>query len=157
MAEFLIFNKINYLDLPSKSNPGMTGYEYAHFKIDTNIAYTINQKIKSKDVLTKKYMVRFQPGDPNGEVHEDGFWTDGTRKGFGAKKGLALVCIPGMKVKDIKLYLRSLEDKTDPNKPVLLKRSQYQVDLTKVILENDKLIVTKLADLHLKDKAIQIG
>ena len=142
------------MDLPSKSNPSMTGYERNQLLIEQDDTLTLVQKIKKKDLLTLKYSARYQPGDPTGEVHEDGFWTDGKRKGFGASKGLALICITGTAVKDIEPYFRPLEDNTDPEKPVLLKRRQYQVDLSQIILDaQDRLIVSMLADVHFKDKA----
>ena len=142
------------MDLPSKSNPSMTGYERNQLLIEQDDTLTLVQKIKKKDLLTLKYSARYQPGDPTGEVHEDGFWTDGKRKGFGASKGLALICITGMAVKDIELYLRPYEDNTDPENLILLKRRQYQVDLSQIILDaQDRLIVSMLADVHFKDKA----
>ena len=154
MAEFLILTKDHWMDLPSKSNTSLTGYERNQLLIEQDDTLTLAQKIKKKDLLTLKYSTRYQPGDPTGEVHGDGFWTDGKRKGFGASKGLALICITGTAVKDIEPYLRPLEDNTDPEKPVLLKRRQYQVDLSQVTLDAQKrLFVLALADVRFKDKA----
>ncbi len=153
MAEFLILTKDHWMDLPSKSNPSMTGYERNQLLIEQDDTLTLAQKIKKKDLLTLKYSTRYQPGDPTGEIHGDGFWTDGKRKGFGASKGLALICITGMAVKDIEPYLRPLEDNTDPENPIFLKRRQYQVDLSQIILDVQKrLIVSALVDVHFKDK-----
>ena len=63
MAEFLIYNKTHWMELPSKSNPSMTGYERNHFVIDNNDSLDTSQKIKSKDLLTRKYNARHQVGD----------------------------------------------------------------------------------------------
>ncbi len=154
MAEFLILTKEHWMDLPSKSNPSMTGYERNQLLIEQDDTLTSVQKIKKKDLLTLKYSACYQPGDPTGEVHEDGFWTDGKRKGFGASKGLALICITGTAAKDIESYLRPYEDNTDPENPILLKRRQYQVDLSQITLDVQKrLFVLALANIHFKDKA----
>ncbi len=154
MAEFLILTKEHWMDLPSKTNPSMTGYERNQLLIEQEDTLTSVQKIKKKDLLTLKYSIRYQPGDPTGEVHGDGFWTDGKRKGFGVAKGLALIIITGMQRKDIEPYLQPWIDNTDPDKPVILKRRQYQVDLSQVTLDAQKrLFVLTLADVHFKNKA----
>ena len=82
MAEFLIYNKTHWMELPSNKNPSMTGYERNHVVIDTNLSYTTAQKIEAKDNLTRKYNRRHQIGDivearrdggPRGKLEEEAF------------------------------------------------------------------------------------
>ena len=82
MAEFLIYNKTHWYDLPSKSTPSLTGYERNQFFVDTDSKLNTAQKIEKKDRLTLRYMGRYQKGDivearrdggPRGKLEEEAF------------------------------------------------------------------------------------
>lgn len=71
MAVLLIYNKTHWMELPSKLNPNLTGYERNHLVIDTNSKLSTAQKITSKERLTEKYSGRYVKGDIV-EVRESG-------------------------------------------------------------------------------------
>ena len=82
MAVFLIYNKTHWMELPSKNNPSMTGYERNHVMIDTNNFITTAQKIERKEALNRKYSARYQledvvearrDGGPRGGLEEESF------------------------------------------------------------------------------------
>ncbi len=133
MAEFLIYNKTHWYDLPSKSIPSLTGYERNHFVIDTNSSLSTAQKIKAKDHLTLKYAGREQPGDiiearkdggPRGKLEEEAF---------------IFLQVPGIKLEDAKEYCRKgLEGPTGYKRKHyvdmigLIPDSHGNVDLTEI-------------------------
>ncbi len=132
MAEFLIYNKTHWYDLPSKSTPTLTGYERNQFMIDTNSNLSTAQKIKAKDALTLKYAARQQSGDivearrdggPRGKLEEEAF---------------IFLQIPGINLKDAKKYCVSDKDFIGIDKSVLLYKRKYYMDMTGLIPDSNK-------------------
>ena len=152
MAEFLIYNKTHWYDLPSEDTPGLTGYEQNHFAIDIDNKLNVAQKIKAKDILTLKYAVRYQKGDIV-EVRPDGYWTGGKRKGFGSH-AFALVAVPSISMENARKYMDSQVDLADPENPVLLKRRKYQMDMAQISLSSEKSAeFADISDAHITDKS----
>jgi len=135
MAEFLVYNKEHWMD-------NITPERFSEL-------------VKREgDEFIKKYNSRYQKGDII-EVRPDGFWTDGRRKGFGSEH-FALVCVPGLSVRDAQKYTEAVELDGLP-----VKRRRYAVKMAEVSLDvNSKVtiaardIVTKLDD---KSTAVIIG
>ena len=128
MAEFLIYNKTHWYDLPSKSTPTLTGYERNHFMIDTDSSLSTAQKIKEKDRLTLKYATRHQTGDivearrdggPRGKLEEEAF---------------VFLQVPSIKLKDAIGYTVALENIS----AVVLYRRKYFIDMTGLIPDSRK-------------------
>ncbi len=141
MAEFLVFNKTHWYDLPSIKNPGMTGLERNHSIIDNNISLTSAQKIKAKESLTLKYNARYQMGDIV-EVREDGYWSK--KHGF-SKTSFALVTVKDMSFNAAKYLMQA---------QIVGPRRRYKVDLTQISLNTEKMAMfDKEADLEIIDKS----
>lgn len=63
MAVLLIYNKIHWMELPSKLSPSKTGYERNNLVIEADSKLSTAQKITSKEKLTEKYNGRYVKGD----------------------------------------------------------------------------------------------
>ncbi len=122
MAEFLIYNKTHWYELPSKSTPSLTGYERNQFAIDTNSKLSTAQKIEKKDRLTLRYMGRYQKGDivearrdggPRGKLEEESF---------------IFLQVPSINLKDAKQYC--ISDSTH--------RRKYFIDMAGLIPDLNK-------------------
>ena len=129
MVELLIYNQLHWMDLPSKGNPGMTGYERRDALIDTDSMLTTQQKIEKKLALTVKHNARFQPGDivearrdgrPRGKLEEESF---------------AFLQIP-ITLKEAVGYTVSDMDSSNP--PVLLHTRRFSIDMTGLVLDSHK-------------------
>ena len=96
MAEFLVYNKVHWRDVDNNQ-------EVWRQKIDNDTSLDSVAKTKKLQIHEDKYNARYQKGDYI-EIQEDGFWTDGRRKGWGAPD-FALVCMPGIEAKDVKYLL----------------------------------------------------
>ncbi len=125
MAEFLIYNKTHWYDLPSKSTPSLSGYERNHFVIDINSKLSTAQKIEAKDHLTLKYAARYQAGDivearrdggPRGKLEEEAF---------------IFLQVPSVNLKNAKQYC--ISDSTH--------RRKYFVDMASLIPDSHKNII----------------
>ncbi len=123
MAEFLIYNKIHWYDLSSKSTPSLTGYERNHFAIDTNSKLSTADKIQAKDRLTLKYAARYQSGDivearrdggPRGKLEEEAF---------------IFLQVPSISLKDAVKYGEPLINASN----VMIYRRKYFVDMAGLI------------------------
>lgn len=126
MAEFLIYNKTHWLDLPSKSNPSMTGYERNHIMIDTDYKLSTLEKIEKKDVLTRKFNRRYQPKDIV-EVREDG-----KPRGKLEPETFLFLQIP-MILKQAKIYMEPL--KVDGS---TTRRRKYWIDISGIVFDENK-------------------
>ena len=144
MAEFLIYNKTNWREDP------VTGQTMAEGWI-TDKYLVLEQRIKSLYIQQMKYDARYRKGDII-EIHEDGFWTDGKREGWGAPD-FALVCVPGMSLAQAKGMERALFHADGS----LLRKSQYWMDTKKLSFTNSKASVSHIEDAHLKDKELTVG
>ncbi len=123
MAEFLIYNKTHWYDLPSKSTPTLTGYERNHFVIDTNSNLSTAQKIEAKDELTLKYAARYQKGDI-----VEARW-DGRPRGKLEEEAFIFLQVPSIKLKDAIGYTVELENAS----AVMVYRRKYFIDMTGLV------------------------
>ena len=131
MAEFLLYNKDHWMDALSQAD--------------------INEHIAKNKHFQQKYDSRYQKGDVV-EVRPDGYWTDGTRKGFGSNS-FALLTIPGMSLEDAKKYTEP-EEIIENEIRTTVKRRKYQIDLAQVSLSVDKKAqVADVASAHMIDKS----
>ncbi len=128
MAEFLIYNKTHWYDLPSKSIPTLTGYERNHLMIDTAFALSIAQKIERKDALTLKYATRYQEGDivearrdggPRGKLEEEAF---------------VFLQVPNVSLNTAKEYCIPLENAF----AVTVRKREYYIDMTGLVPDSHK-------------------
>ncbi len=128
MAEFLIYNKTHWYDLPSKSTPTLTGYERNQFMIDTNSNLSTAQKIGAKDVLTLKYATRYQKGDivearrdggPRGKLEEEAF---------------VFLQVPSINLKTAVGYTVALGN----NPAVIVRRRKYYIDMIGLVPDSHK-------------------
>lgn len=136
MAEFLLYNKDHWMDALSQA------------EIDAHIA---NNKH-----FQQKYDSRYQKGDVI-EVRNDGYWTDGKRKGFGAPT-FALMTVPGMSLEEAKKYVEPQETVENAGLEnevrTTIKRRKYQIDLVQTILSADKKAeAIDVASAHIVDKS----
>ncbi len=128
MAEFLIYNKTHWYELPSKSTPSLTGYERNHFVIDINSNLSTAQKIEAKDGLTLKYATRYQKGDIV-EVRRD----DGPR-GKLEEEAFIFLQVPSINLKTAKGYCILLKDASG----ILVRRRKYYIDMTGLVPDSHK-------------------
>ncbi len=66
MAEFAVFNKMNWMDMPPRVRPDLTGYENVKRKIEEAAGPGIEaQTVKLFELskMDQKYTRRYQPGD----------------------------------------------------------------------------------------------
>jgi len=104
MAELLIYNKDNWMDLPSKDRPDLTGYENVKRKINLNLNKVKKAQLaKALRLHDEKYAARYQVGDIV-EVQEDGFWAN---RGCGPK--FSVVKLPGVSKEKAKYLMESGE------------------------------------------------
>ncbi len=131
MAEFLIYNKTHWYDLPSKSTPTLTGYERNHFVIDTNSNLSTAQKIEAKDLLTLKYAARHQKGvivearrdgGPRGKLEEEAF---------------IFLQVPGIHLKDAIQYTSPLISIFD----IIIRSRKYSIDMTGLVPDSHRNII----------------
>lgn len=127
MAEFLIYNKENWMDSPSKQRPDLTGYENVQRKINENSELDGLEKTIQLMDLTQDYNVRHQRDDIV-ERRQDGF-------GMCGKEPLAFACI-----KVIEIPFEDAEQYTKPLIDGYIKKYErkYSLDITKIILDEKK-------------------
>lgn len=153
MAECLVLDKGHFWD---------DGAVYAqdHLRIDNHPSWTAEKKIAKKLILTRKYNARYQRGDFTGEIHEDGFWTDGRRKGWGNAKGLVLVVIPNLAAATLRQFVQKVVSmEIDPESGLevakIIKRSRFQLPATIMDAAVDgKITVNNVQALSLIDKEV---
>ena len=128
MAEFLIYNKTHWMDLPSKSTPSLTGYERNHFVIDTASALSTAQKIEKKDALTLKYNGRYRAGDIVEARRDDG------PRGKLEEEAFIFLQVPSVSLKTAKGYYVPLENASG----VPVRTRKYFIDMAGLIPDSHK-------------------
>ncbi len=132
MAEFLIYERDNWMDVPSKDRPDWTGYENVEQKILAKPGLTVEQKTKKLGLHEMKYTARYQKGDivearkdsaPRGRLEEASF---------------LFLQIPSISLKDAKQYAKPLTDLTDVDYPIMLKRRKYYVNIMGLSFDEHK-------------------
>ena len=125
-----MYNKIHWMDLPSKSNSGMTGYERNQFKIDNHISLNTVQKIQAKDDFTQKYGRRYQIGDII-EARRDG-----RPRGKKEEESFIFLRVP-INLKDAIEYTLPLVNASD----IVIRRRKYYIDMTGLIPDSHKNVI----------------
>ncbi len=122
MAKFLVFNKENWMDLPSKDRPDLTGHENVQRKINEDSKLNTLEKIGTQMQHTVKYDMRSQIGDIV-EARKDS-------TGMVGKEPLsfALITVP-MTDEEAGHYTGGIEDK------YLFK---YSLDMSQITLNEKK-------------------
>ena len=110
MAEFLVYNKENWMDALTQKQ--------------------IDEHLVDDDDFMTKYNARDQKGDII-EVREDGYWTDGKRKGFGSP-AFSLVTIPGMSYSEAQYLLEMYFEDPDADEQKILKNRKHQMDTVQI-------------------------
>ena len=138
MAEFLIYDQDNWMDVPSKDRPDLTGKENVDRKI-LEEDLSIEAKTIALGVLQGKYDARYHKGDIV-EVREDG-----APSGRLEKSGVDFVCVP-IAFKDVKQYTMPLLeegiDSLDPDNPDIKRRRKYWLDMAGLILVDHEILLT---------------
>lgn len=139
MAEFLIYNKTDdWMNAPSKTSPGMSVYDRNHVLIDTDYKLTTAQKIKNKELLSWKYVARYQSGDIV-EARRDG----GPR-GKKEEEAFAFLQVPDIGLKEARGYC--VADINPLNKYLMVHRCKYSVDIAGLVLDDHKNITITNAE-----------
>ncbi len=131
MAEFVIHNiATHWMDRPSKSNPGMTGYERNNAIIDSDYTLSFGQKIERKEELNREYSAREQLGDivearrnggPRGKKEEECF---------------IFLQVLSISLKDAKEYCVPLVNPIIVDRPI--RRRKYFIDISGLIPDSHK-------------------
>ncbi|MCP4648833.1 MAG: hypothetical protein GY853_01955 [PVC group bacterium] len=131
MAKFLIYNKIHYYELPSKSEPAKSGYERNQDKI-TDSVLTPSQKIEKQVQLTQKYDARSQQGDIV-EIRKDDAKLCGKEP-----LSFALIDVPEIKFEEaVKKYHGALIEEVEGRK-YLKRQAKSSLDISGIILNKEK-------------------
>ena len=130
MAEFLIYNKTHWMDLPSKDFPELIGYENVRQKIMANEALTLEQSTKALILHQRKYDVRYVVGDIV-EVRRDG-----APSGRLEITGVDFISVP-MTLANAKHFMEPLLDGES-----IKYRRRYRIDMTGVVLTNHEATLT---------------
>ncbi len=119
------------MDVASKQRPDLLGYDNVVRKINEKTTPTVDRE-KALFIAWKKYTTRYRKGDivearrdngPRGKLEEASF---------------IFLQVPSITLKDAKQYEVSLEDLTDFNNRILLKRRKYYVDMMGLTLDVHK-------------------
>lgn len=126
MAEFLVFIRNAGVAEPSGHWMDASGQiEKLNARIDSDSKLSADQKIRSKEKLSRKFSAREQVGDIV-EVRPDGFFGEPGEKKHGWNHHcFALVRCPGMSLAAAKKYEQGMLDSSDP--PKVLKKRRYHV------------------------------
>ena len=129
MAEFLVYNKTHWMDLPSKDRPGLLGYDNVTRKINKRPMLAANRS-KALSLHWAKYTSRYRPGDIV-EVREDG-----APSGRLEKTGVDFISVP-MTLANAKHFMEPLLDGES-----IKYRRRYRIDMTGVVLTNHEATLT---------------
>ena len=141
MAEFLIYNQDNWLDLPSKNRPDLTGKENVERKI-LEKDYTLAQRIKALALFEMKYEARSRRGD----IVESRI--DNGPRGKKEEESFAFVQVIGISQEDGKSYAGPHLDLTDQTRPMLIHRSKCYIDMTGLILDDNKNVILSSVEFN---------
>lgn len=132
MAEFLIYNKTHWFDLPSKSEPDKTGYQRNHDKIQAMVIPVVTKSDRINK-LDDQYNARPLVGDIV-EVR-----TDGTGMGKLEPESFVLVKVPEMSEKEARDYTGPLLDDipSEENMPKTIKQFRFSVDISGIMFTID--------------------
>ncbi len=129
MAEFVVFNKMNWMDMPSRVRPDLTGYVNVKRKIEEAAGPGIEaQTVRLFELfkMDKKYEMRYQRGDVV-EVRRD----NGPR-GSKEPESFAFISVP-IDLATAKQYKQIDRDGDD-----IKHNRKYWIDMTGLVLDKDK-------------------
>ncbi len=140
MAEFLIYDQDNWMDVPSKQRPDLTGYKNVERKILEESGLTIEQRTKKLGLHEMKYAAKYQRGDivearrdngPRGRLEEASF---------------LFLQVAGLSLEDARAYC--VEDgNADLIYPVSHRR-KYYLDRTGLVVDEHKNISLTQAEFN---------
>ena len=133
MANFLIYNKTHWLELPSKSEPEKTGYQRNHDKIQSMTIPVLDKSDKLNE-LDRKFDARAVLGDIV-EARKD------NQKMVGLEpESFVLVKVPEIKDVEAKEYTGPLLDGIPSAEytPKILRQHKYFLDVSKIIFDAKK-------------------
>ncbi len=153
MAEMYVYKGPHWMD-----EPGI--YEAAHLKIDNDTVLTAEQKVKSKDILTQKYNVRYSPGDVV-QVMEDGTMWDKEKNDWKFENHNPMsmfVKLDGISCEDARAkYMEAYYDPASIENPKLLARRKIRLMIETASpqeladMENMRVVLSSIAE---EDKSI---
>ena len=130
MAEFLVYNKTHWMELPSKDFPELIGFENVRQKIMANSALSLEQSTKALLLHQRKYDARYMAGDIV-EVRKDG-----APSGRLEKNGVDFIRV-SMAFEDAKQYMGPHVDGE-----TLLHQRKYWIDMTGIVLSDHEASLT---------------
>ncbi len=133
MAEFFVFNEMNWRDVPSKDRPDLLGYDYRVLQINDKPMLTAD-RLKMLAIEWQRYVGRCQPEDIV-EVRRDG--------SPGGRMENSFVSIKVPIAFDSK-YMEPLWENAE--KSVYKYKQQYKIDLTG--LDKSKKISLTVAEFN---------
>ena len=130
MAEFLIYDQVNWMDKPSKERPDLIGYENVKRKIHMK-QLSIENKTMALVNIDRKYNARYV-SDNISEVRHDGTGMTNMEK-FSFK----LVCAPSIPFVNVNGLGNNKEDSNER----VLKRASYSLNTAGLTFDKDKTVV----------------
>ena len=128
MAEFLIYNQDNWMDVPSKSRPGLTGYNNVRQKIMNDSSLSLEHSTLALGHHEMKHERRYRRGDIV-EARRDG----GPR-GKLEEASFAFLQVPSVSLEEGKGYCVKKED-PDYTK---VRRRKYYIYMVGLVLDSHK-------------------
>jgi hypothetical protein len=125
MAKFLIYNKVHWYDLPSKSEPEKTGYERHQGLIDDLLIPEI-EKVGKHLKLNQEYESISIRGDIV-EVRPDSMWL--TEK---EKESYVLIQVVELSYEEAKSYVDRVMDGTR-----IKRKFKYNIDITGLVFDGN--------------------
>lgn len=144
----MVFNKDNWMDVPSKDRPGLIGFENVKRKIEENASLNPLQKTTKQADWLAKFNARTQSNDII-EAREDGYGLCGDEP-----LSFALIIVP-MLLKDALQYTVPLAfpdivdlngDITESGHPIYERK--YSLDISGIVLDEDKTAALTLIQFH---------
>ncbi len=129
MAEFLIYNKTHWMDLPSKDRPDLLGYDNVTQKINEGPMLAADRS-KALANHWHGYTSRYRPGDIV-DVRKDG-----APSGRLEKTGVDFISVP-MTFANAKHFMEPLLDGESTKY-----RRRYQIDMAGVVLTDHEATLT---------------
>ena len=116
MAEFLIYNKNHWMDVPSKDSPELTGYENVQQKIMNDSSLSLEKSTLALGLHEITHERRYRRGDIV-EARKDG-----GHRGKREEASFAFLQVPSVSLEDGKAYCATKED---PDYTKARKREHY--------------------------------
>jgi hypothetical protein len=132
MAKFVIYNKTHWMDLPSKSEPGKTGFERNEAIIQSK-PFSSEEKVYQLLKLQDKHNAIEIKGDIL-EIKPDDYKINGKEK-----LSFVVISVPEISYENALLYQEPLRDGN-----IMKKRRKYNLDIQGINFNNDGEATLKL-------------